>query len=89
MKSVIQSDYECYLCGNVLRLQVHHLLHGFANRSKADRRGLWVYLCPECHNNVHLNNELDLKLKKIAQRHYERHCGSRREFIQEFGKSYL
>lgn len=32
---------------------------------------------------------LDLKLKRMAQRYYENHYGSREDFIKEFGKNYL
>jgi hypothetical protein len=38
---------------------------------------------------VHFNKLLDLKLKTIAQLHFEEHYGDREAFIREFGKSYL
>ena len=77
------SEYECWFCGRqgyydyeakkVIGLEVHHCCHGTANRSLADKHGLWVYLCNECHrgtNGVHGK-------------------GSREEFRAIFGKSYL
>ena len=35
------------------------------------------------------NSTIDLQLKRMAQEYYETHYGSREEFRQEFGKSYL
>ena len=35
------------------------------------------------------NKQIDNKLKRMAQEYYEEHYGSREDFRQEFGKSYL
>lgn len=92
MKSVIQFEKECYICGRTTNLHVHHLLHGTANRKLSDKYGYWVYLCVEHHvgnNGVHQKSELDMKFKQLAQMHYEKHRGTRQDFINEFGKSWL
>lgn len=93
MKSVLQSENECFICGSTQNLQEHHCIHGTANRKKAEKRGLKVKLCIYCHtgsnNAVHRNRAYDLKLIRMAQEYYERCIGSREEFIREFGKSYL
>ena len=92
MKSVIQEQKECYNCGNIYGLHVHHIFFGTANRRLAEKRGLKAWLCYECHEGnmgVHHNRKMDLQLKRIAQIYYEEHCGGRKEFIKEFGKSYL
>ena len=92
MKSVIQFEKECYICGRTTNLHVHHLLHGTANRKLSDKYGYWVYLCVEHHvghNGVHQKSELDMKFKQLAQMHYEKHKGTRQDFIREFGKSWL
>jgi glutamyl/glutaminyl-tRNA synthetase len=39
MKSVIQFEKECYICGRTTNLHVHHLLHGTANRKLSDKYG--------------------------------------------------
>lgn len=62
-----------------------------ANRKVSERLGLTVYLCLEHHEGnegVHHNRELDLKLKRIAQRAYEADH-SRQEWMSEIGKNYL
>ena len=42
-------------------------------------------------NGVHTNpsGALNTELHELTQRHYEKHKGSREQFIKEFGKSYL
>ncbi len=39
--------------------------------------------------SVHMDQQFDLSLKRKAQAYYESHYGSREEFRQTFGKSYL
>ena len=45
MKSIISDAKKCYICGSVHDLEKHHCVFGTASRKKADRDGLWVYLC--------------------------------------------
>ena len=93
MKSVLQSEKECYVCGTTHNLHDHHILFGKPNRSLSEKRGLKVWLCMYHHTGsneaVHNNRVLDLKLKKHAQKYYEEHYGSREDFIKEFGRNYL
>lgn len=92
MKSIIQKRKECYVCGQVTNLHSHHILFG-KNRRNSEKYGLKVWLCYQHHegtDGVHGKNghELDLRLKKIAQRTFEEtHTGE--EFISIFGRSYL
>lgn len=92
MKSVIQKNKECFVCGNPT-VHDHHILYGTANRKKSEKLGLKVWLCPYHHNmsdeGVHFNKQLDQRLKEIAQRYYEENIGSRDSFIQDFGRNYL
>ncbi len=58
------------------------------------RYGLWVTLCPWCHQNgptaIHNNHDADLRLKRWAQKKAMEHYGwPEARFIQEFGRSYL
>jgi len=93
MKSVLQNEKQCYVCGTVCKLESHHIFFGTANRKKSEKHGLKVWLCHNHHTessaSVHRNKGTDLFLKIIAQEHFEAHCGSREDFRQEFGKSYL
>lgn len=93
MKSVLQKNKECYVCGTTLNLHDHHIFFGTSNRKQSEKRGLKVWLCGKDHNlsneGVHFNKELDTHLKKLSQEYYEEHCGTREQFIKEFGKSVL
>ena len=48
-----------------------------------------VYLCRECHMKIHENMKKRIELKKMAQRVWEKTYGTREEFIDRYGKSYL
>ena len=92
MKSVFQSEKECLLCGTTINLHEHHCIYGTANRKISEKRGFKVYLCQNHHtgtNGVHSNKEVDLRLKTMCQEYYEAHYGTREEFIEEFGQSWL
>ena len=92
MKSVLQSEKECFVCQK-RQVHEHHIFPGTANRKKSEQYGYKVYLCPKHHNmsdeGVHFNKPLDLALKAMAQAHFEKNHGSRTDFIKEFGKSWL
>lgn len=93
MKSVLQTEKECFVCKRTTNLHVHHVLYGTANRKKSEQYGYKIYLCPEHHNmssnGIHFNRPLDLSIKAMAQKHFEKNHGSRTDFIKEFGKSWL
>jgi hypothetical protein len=88
MKSILQSEKECYVCANRLiaidydkcsryvNLEEHHIFFGTANRSLSEKYGLKVYLCQWMHRGdvgVHNNKILDNLLKMIAQKNFEEH----------------
>lgn len=96
MRHSIMTDLnimECAICGARTRLQYHHCMHGTANRKTADRYGLTVWLCQNCHERLHsakedIWRERDQELKEDAQRRFEDLYG-RGQWMQEFGKNYL
>ncbi len=94
-KSIITADEtRCFVCGSSYRLERHHCIHGTSGRKLADKYGLTVPLCFECHRGtegVHGRDgaELDLELKQIAQRKWEGKHGGREAWLRVFGKSYL
>lgn len=90
VKSVVVDDMEhCVFCGWSI-VQIHHIFHGFA-RNASDRYGYVVPICDRHHRLIHDGGgeTMDLVLKKAAQEHFEAHHGSREDFIQTFGRSYL
>ena len=92
MKSVFQTRKVCFFCNAIKGLHSHHIFEGTANRRKSEQYGFKVWLCAPHHNmsneGVHFNKEKDIRLKQMAQTHFELQQ-SREVFIQEFGKSWL
>lgn len=91
-KSELTDNMECcFVCGSPY-IQIHHCFFG-AKRPISDKLGYILPLCMEHHtagrNSPHKNREVDLTYKRLAQTHYELTRGSRNDFIQLFGKSYL
>lgn len=93
LKTVLQDKKECFFTHTTIGLEDHHIFFGTANRKLSEKRGLKVWLSSEYHRNgpnaVHKNRKTDLQLKEMAQQYYEKHYGTRQQFIEEFGKSYL
>ena len=90
--SVLTDDMEhCIITGDS-NVERHHVFNG-SNRALSERYGFIVPLRPDWHNmtpySVHMDQQFDLSLKRKAQAYYESHYGSREEFRQTFGKSYL
>lgn len=91
MKSIIQKEKRCFLCGSIRNLEKHHIFGG-ANRKWSEKYGLTVELCPICHRDnqegVHGNREKMDALHRIGQEAFEK-THTREEFRGIFGKSYL
>lgn len=92
MKTILQTKKKCLICERTSGLHIHHVFEGTANRKKSEQDGLKVYLCPHHHNasnyGVHFNKALDLAVKQMAQREYEKNH-TREEFIERYGRNYL
>ena len=93
-KSILQDKKECYITKSTINLHKHHIFEGTANRRLSEEDGLWVYLRADYHNmsdyGVHFNKELDLELKKKAQKKWQEFYGkSTEDFIKRYGKNYL
>lgn len=92
LKSMVVDDLEhCLICGSPY-VHIHHVFFGTANRKISDRLGLIVPLCEVHHlgrNGVHMDRQLDLLIKGMAQDAYEKKMGSREDFMRLFGRNYL
>ena len=89
MESIISTERKCFLCGKTVNLQVHHCWHG-SNRKLADRDGLTVKLCFECHSRLHDKGESDRYLMEIAEKAYLSHYNKTIEdFIKRYGKNVI
>lgn len=92
MKSIIQENKECWVCGTTQDIHEHHILYGTANRRLSEKYGLKVWLCAKHHNmskdGVHQNRELDLRLKQLAQKRFEEEYPNE-SFLRIFGRNYI
>lgn len=93
MKSIVQDlDQErCFLCGSIFNLELHHIMHGTANRRLSTLYGLTCWLCRNHHTGkfgVHNNAQLNRKLQMAAQKAFEQ-THTRQEWMRIFGKNYL
>lgn len=95
MQSIIKNSRSCFFCGSETGLEQHHAMHGTANRKLADKDGLWVWLCAECHRGnygVHgyHGHDMDVALKKAAEYAWITTTGKTVEdWIARYGKNYL
>lgn len=78
----------CFLCGVQGQMAHHHLIGG-PYRSKSERLGLVIPLCPKCHQNVHDNRKSMLRLRRFAELKMLKAGWTREQWISEFGKDYL
>lgn len=81
----------CVMCGSPY-IQRHHVFGGTARRKISDQLGYIIPLCAYHHTGragIHYNRGYDLYWKQTAQMHFEKHKGTRGDFISKFGKSWL
>lgn len=80
----------CYLCGKGGDLARHEPLDGIGRRKKSKALGLWVCLCPECHELSHkerrVQDILRAECEEAAIREFD---WTTQDFINEFGRNYL
>ena len=91
MKSIIQTEKECFFCGRTTCLHDHHVFFGNKHKNHSEKYGLKVWLCVEHHTgneSPHRSKEMNLFLKRIAQAKFEE-THSREVFMRIFGKNYL
>ena len=94
MKSIIPGDQpnQCFLCGlSCIHTEVHHCLHGTANRRLADEDGLTVNLCMNCHRKLHDKGFGDRYLQEIAEEAWMKynHDKNLTDWVRRYGKNYL
>lgn len=102
-KSILNTQkHICFLCGRYGPTEVHHIFGGVANRRLSEQDGLWVYLCPDCHNRppngVHFNPNNMKRLHIAGQSRWEMvkiiqdgmaDEEARSAFMERYGKNYL
>ena len=92
MKSILQDEKRCFICGSYNWIEEHHI-YGGPNRKVSEKNGFKVYLCHYCHNEppkgVHHNKERRLWLRAKCQEKYESMGHTREEFMRLIGRNYL
>ena len=92
MKSIINNEKQCLICGSTYNVHKHHIYGGTANRKLSEEYGCWCYLCARHHNmsefGVHYSKALDLKLKQFTQQKFNENYPDL-DFMKIFGKNYL
>lgn len=79
----------CKACGKVTATQWHHVFGSF-QRKVAEREGLVIELCQECHDRMHNDATYWLNYKKRFQRAWETRQGNTREkWMRLFHRNYL
>ena len=94
MKSIMQTEKECYICDTTKWLEEHHVFEGTANRKLSEKYGLKIYLCHRHHNEppngIHFDKLLRDRIKKQAQIKFMKYYNKTEDdFIKIFGKNYL
>ena len=89
----------CFRCGRYGQTETHHIFGGTANRKLSEQDGLWVYLCPECHNRppngAHFSLQTALWLHRVGQKAWEQKAAEngtenvREAFMKRYGRNYL
>lgn len=91
-KLILQHKKECFFCGTTENLHHHEVFYGSANRKKSIEWGCRVWLCGAHHNlsskGVHMNHDMDMKLKRYTQMCFESVYGHEK-FMEIFHKNYL
>ena len=93
VKSILQSEKVCYICGTPIGLHLHHIFYGSANRKLSDIDGCVIYLCERHHTGaqgVHFNKKIDLTIKaRCEQAWLEYYDKTIEDFIARYGRNYI
>ena len=97
MKSIMQTEKKCYLCGRTQGLDKHHVFMGRKHRPLSEKYGLTVWLCNDftptrCHKQVHEGEHAEAlqdALHRKGQDAFEEVHGNREDFMRIFDRNYL
>lgn len=82
-KDIIKSGI-CEFCGKFSKRLDPHEVYGGSNRQRSIKHKFVKLICPKCHSNESIINQL----RKDTQKEYEK-THTREEFIKIIGKSYI
>lgn len=89
--SIVHDTTCCWCCfrsdGDLVR---HEIFNGNGLRKKSKALGLWVTLCPQCHEAIHADAERRKALKAFGQMEAMDYYGwDKQRFFSEFYKNYV
>lgn len=88
-KSVFTDDKDkCMFCGATANLTWHEIYAG-RNRKNSMEDGLCLRMCLSCHNTKQEDIQFNEFWHREAQLYYERHIGSKEEFLARYRRNYL
>lgn len=92
--SIVNDGDFCFCClkgGSAFGANLaRHEIFGGSRREKSKRLGLWVWLCPTCHAEIHASGKRTLALHHVGQRAAMEYYGwTADEFRERFGVNYL
>lgn len=74
----------CEYCGNYSKRLDPHEIYGGSNRKRSIKHKFVKLICPRCHSNEEIINQLRIDIQKEFEKKR-----TREEFIKIIGKSYI
>lgn len=74
----------CEYCGNYSKRLDPHEIYGGSNRKRSIKQQFVKLICPRCHSNEEIINQLRIDTQKEFEKKR-----TREEFIKIIGKSYI
>lgn len=92
---IVKSMKHCLMCGSPYT-ETHHAIFGI-RRKLADKDGLIIPLCHDCHMYLHEHEDIAMRYRRSAEEAWlqrqEKDGKSREEaiaaFVERYGKNYL
>lgn len=95
LTSVLTDDMDVCMFTGCSPVERHHVFYNMGGgiREKCEKYGFIAPLRPDLHPNGVFAGQsaklVDTMLKEMCQKYYEAHYGTREQFREEFGKSFL
>lgn len=79
---------ECFICKSTYQLTWHEIYAG-RNRRNSMEDGFCLRLCLYCHEKNQEDDDFNDFWHREAQLYFEKHIGSREDFLSKYRKNYL
>lgn len=82
-KDIVKSGI-CEYCGQYSKRLDPHEVYGGSNRKRSIKHKFIKMICPKCHSNEEIINQLRIDIQKEFEKEH-----TKEEFIKLIGKSYI